>query len=141
MNDEQRGIERQFYELMMREQHPGTSLDRRADGTYRSAQAELMFRGWIMCAGMIPLANRVTDHGDALLLRPNDCMLKVHADEPHFTILGRDRAAVATVDAWITNRVILGMNKDGDPKLQGAHDIADQMSAYYLRTQTAGEHS
>lgn len=141
MNEQQRGVERQFFELMMCEQYPEVGLAKRPDGTYSSAQAELMVRGWMLCAGMIPLQNRVTDHGDAMLLRPNDCILKVRADEPHFTILGRDRAAVATVDAWITNRVILGMNMDGDPKLQGAHDIADQMSAYYLRTQVAGEHA
>lgn len=48
---------------------------------------------------------------------PRSCLNKAAADEVLFVLLGRDRAAPATIRAWVAERVRLGLNQVGDQQL------------------------
>lgn len=54
------------------------------------------------------------------LSNPKSCLNKANTAEPLFVLLGRDAAAPAAIRAWIAARLELGLNKEGDPQLEGA---------------------
>lgn len=51
------------------------------------------------------------------LTDPKSCLNKAADDEMLFVILGRDPAACAAVRAWVNERIRIGKNKKGDPKI------------------------
>lgn len=54
------------------------------------------------------------------LSNPNSCLNKALLLEPVFVLLGRDAAAPAAIQAWIDERIRLGLNKPTDMQIQGA---------------------
>lgn len=58
---------------------------------------------------------------------PNSCLNKAQDDEPLFVLLGRDKAATATIRFWVTERIKLGLNKPGDPQILEALALVDLM--------------
>lgn len=65
------------------------------------------------------------------LADPNSCINRAEPDEPTFVLLGRDPAAPATIQKWITFRIAQGKNELGDPQVKEAYTIAEQMKRYY----------
>lgn len=66
------------------------------------------------------------------LTNPNSCMSRAKDDEMTFVLLGRDKAASATVLFWITERIRLGKNASTDPQIQEALKWADDVAASHL---------
>lgn len=60
---------------------------------------------------------------------PNSCFNRAHDDELVFVLLERDHAAPAAIRAWCEERIRLGMNKPGDPKITEALRVASMMKA------------
>ncbi len=56
------------------------------------------------------------------------CFRKASDDEMIFVIRSKDKAAKATVEFWIAERIRLGLNSADDPKLQEARDCAQIMA-------------
>lgn len=56
---------------------------------------------------------------------PNSCWNKAEQYEPVFVLIGRDKAAPATIRFWIKMRINLGKNQPGDPQLVEAEDLAN----------------
>lgn len=54
------------------------------------------------------------------LTDPTSCMSRAKDDEMIFVLLGRDRAAPATVRAWIEERIRLGKNVRTDTQIINA---------------------
>jgi len=54
------------------------------------------------------------------LADPNSCLNKARDDEWLFVLLGRDRAAVYAVEAWVDARIRLHMNRPIDQKIKDA---------------------
>jgi len=54
----------------------------------------------------------------------NSCLNRANPDELIFVFLGRDQAAPAAIRAWIAERLRLGLNQPGDPKLASADECA-----------------
>lgn len=61
------------------------------------------------------------------LTDPASCLNKARADEMVFVLLGRDEAAPAAILAWCNERIRLGLNTDGDPKVSEALECANKM--------------
>ena len=65
------------------------------------------------------------------LSSPNSCLNKAKDGEWLFVLLGRDKAAIAAVEAWIAKRIELGMNAEDDSKIQEARKwivlVCDEM--------------
>jgi hypothetical protein len=57
------------------------------------------------------------------------CLNKARDDEWVFTLLGRDEAAPAGIRGWAAERIRLGLNKPGDPKIVDALRQADFIAA------------
>jgi hypothetical protein len=51
------------------------------------------------------------------LADPKSCLNKARDDERLFVLLERDEAAPNTVRYWISERIRLGLNRPGDPKI------------------------
>lgn len=58
---------------------------------------------------------------------PKSCMSRASDDEMTFVLLGRDRAAPATIRAWIAERIRLGRNKPDDDQIIEAERCAETM--------------
>ena len=54
------------------------------------------------------------------LTDPESCLNKAEDDELLFVLLERDPAAPAAITKWAQERIRLGLNKPGDPKLLSA---------------------
>ena len=54
------------------------------------------------------------------LALPDSCLNKAADDEPVFVIRAKDAVAMATVMAWSNFRIVNGMNKPDDAKIQEA---------------------
>lgn len=66
---------------------------------------------------------------------PADCYLKREADEPHFTLLGRDPAAPVLVALWAVLRRFRPVPAGGDieqevAKIQGAEAIVPKLTEW-----------
>ncbi|HJT76191.1 MAG TPA: hypothetical protein VJ739_03230 [Gemmataceae bacterium] len=59
--------------------------------------------------------------------RPDSCWNKARDDERLFVLLDRDEAFPGTVRFWAAERVRLGLNRPGDPKLESALREADEV--------------
>ena len=57
------------------------------------------------------------------------CMAKASDDEMTFVLLGRDKAAPATIRAWVEERIKLGLNRRKDAKIIEALECADKIEA------------
>jgi hypothetical protein len=55
---------------------------------------------------------------------PQSCINRAADQEWTFVLLGRDKAAPATIRFWIEERIRLGRNKPEDEQLQKAAAIA-----------------
>lgn len=51
------------------------------------------------------------------LTNPASCMSRARDDEWTFVLLGRDAAAAATVEFWISERIRLGKNVETDSQI------------------------
>lgn len=85
--------------------------------------------------------NRATAQGGpydwtANVLNPDSCWNKARVGEPVFILLGRDPAAPAAIEHWITQRSARRCNRPFDDKLHNAHDIACEMEAYAVRAKS-----
>ena len=58
---------------------------------------------------------------------PRSCWNRARDDEMIFVLLGRDKAAPATIQAWIAERIRLRKNHSDDPQLCEAAECAMQM--------------
>jgi hypothetical protein len=63
------------------------------------------------------------------LTNPDSCMSRARDDEWTFVLLGRDVAAVATVRAWINERLRLGKNQPHDAQIREADMWCEVVSA------------
>lgn len=54
---------------------------------------------------------------DQELYNPTSCFNKAHDSELIFVLLARDSAAPAAVEAWIDERIKLGINQPDDRKI------------------------
>ncbi len=61
------------------------------------------------------------------LISPASCLSKARDDEMIFVLLARDKAAPATIRAWIAERIRLGKNRPGDALLADAEQCAKTM--------------
>lgn len=68
---------------------------------------------------------------------PTSCLNRAAADEPVFTLLGRDPVAPTYIRAWAVKRIELGKNKPGDPQVTEAVDLAAAMEAWRLKNRPA----
>jgi hypothetical protein len=59
----------------------------------------------------------------------HSCLNRASANEMIFVLLGRDKAAAATIRFWCDLRVTLGKNKSDDPQIVEALACADTMDA------------
>lgn len=66
---------------------------------------------------------------------PASCLNKAHDNEMLFVLLGRDPAAPYVIRCWIEERIRLGKNAIGDPKMLDAQACAAAMEESY----SAGE--
>lgn len=64
------------------------------------------------------------------LLDPKSCLNKALPDEPLFILRGKDKAAPATIRAWVNERIALGMNKISDEQIISALKIAAAMEQW-----------
>jgi hypothetical protein len=62
---------------------------------------------------------------------PKSCWNKAEDDEMMFILLGRDKAAPATIRAWIRERIRMGLNKPGDSQLKEAEERAKYIDELY----------
>lgn len=60
---------------------------------------------------------------------PQSCWNKAREDEMTFVLLGRDRAAPATIRFWVSERIRLGKNRPDDPQIIEAEACARRMEA------------
>lgn len=58
---------------------------------------------------------------------PDSCLNKANFDEMLFVLLGRDRAAGATIRFWADLRVLMGLNKPDDYQIKCANECAAEM--------------
>ncbi len=58
---------------------------------------------------------------------PKSCLSKAGEFETLFVLLGRDRAASATIRFWCQERIRLSKNEVHDQQITSALDCADQM--------------
>lgn len=58
---------------------------------------------------------------------PSSCWSKARENEVLFVLLGRDRAAPATIRYWVTQRLALGKNTADDPQIHDALLLADDI--------------
>jgi predicted naringenin-chalcone synthase len=63
------------------------------------------------------------------LTNPNSCMSRARDDEITFVLLERDDAAPKTIRYWIRERIEMGLNQPGDPKMVDAEQCALAMEA------------
>lgn len=54
-------------------------------------------------------------------------MSKAREDEMTFVLLGRDAAAPIAIRAWVSERIRLGKNYPGDPRIVEALECAESM--------------
>jgi hypothetical protein len=57
----------------------------------------------------------------------HSCMSKAREDEFTFVLLARDVAAPATIRFWVAERMRLGKNKQADPQIAEALELAASM--------------
>lgn len=55
------------------------------------------------------------------------CLNKAKDDEMIFVLLGRDRAAPAAIEAWIRERIRLGLNEYEDTQIFCAEECVEEM--------------
>lgn len=60
---------------------------------------------------------------DELALQ-RSCINRALPSEMLFVLLGRDKAAPAAIRHWVSERVRLGLNKEGDAQIVGALNAA-----------------
>lgn len=61
------------------------------------------------------------------LSRPTSCLNKAREHEMLFVLLGRDKAAPTAIRVWCSTRVSMGLNKDTDPQIAEALQLAAAM--------------
>jgi len=61
------------------------------------------------------------------------CLNKAEDDEWIFVLLGRDRAACKAVEAWIKERVRLGLNRQTDPQIRSAEEWVNTVYAQQVK--------
>jgi hypothetical protein len=61
------------------------------------------------------------------LTNPDSCLSKAKEEERIFVLLGRDKAAPATIRFWVQTRIQLGKNQPDDPQIVEALACADLM--------------
>ena len=61
------------------------------------------------------------------LTNPNSCISRAKDDEWTFVLLGRDKAAPATIRFWVSERIRLGKNTPSDPQIVKALCCAQSM--------------
>lgn len=55
----------------------------------------------------------------------DSCFNKARYDEYLFVLMGRDAATPETIRFWVAERIRLGLNTAGDPKMTQALNAAD----------------
>lgn len=61
------------------------------------------------------------------LSNPNSCINRAKDEELTFVLLARDAAAPVAIQAWADERVRIGKNKEEDPQIVNAREIAKAM--------------
>lgn len=67
------------------------------------------------------------------LSQSDSCLSKAMPDELLFILLGRDRAAPATIRFWVRERLALGKNEMGDRQVIEALALADTIEAEHAK--------
>lgn len=68
---------------------------------------------------------------------PDSCWNKTPDDELVFVLCNRDPAAEVAITAWCQERIRLGLNKEGDRKIEEARAIVREMisrQGFYRKT-------
>lgn len=66
---------------------------------------------------------------------PDSCLNRADDDEMLFVLLARDKAAPNTIRFWIKERIRLGLNATGSPKMAQAEACAQRMEEEYATRQ------